>query len=341
MGPDPLIVRSPTPALRREARRPCAYRAQHDLGDVLRLGELEQGIDNILAGGLVVAAAERLHKSALGVQYRRVDVGESVLPDHVEGQQLGAGGTSADPRGTADQCLALRPAAQGHQDALPGLPGSDDAMFRAVALQPFLHPVGQPQQGDLAQGGEVTDPEVVSEGGLDAVRRIDVAMDQAAAEHLRWQVDQFDLVGPAGHLVGQGLPLGNPRDLPYHVVEGLQVLDIERGDNIDSRRPRSSWTSCHRLALRAPGTLEWASSSTSATWGRRASTASRSISVKSAPRWLSVRRAVASRPSAMAAVGRRPCGSTKPTTTSVPRARNRCPSASMAYVFPTPGAAPR
>lgn len=107
-------------------------------------------------------------------------------------------------------------------------------MFRAVALQPFLHPVGQPQQGDLAQCGEVADPEVVSEGGLDPVRRIDVAMDHAAAERLRWQVDQFDLVGPAGHLVGQGLPLRDARDLPHHVVEGLQVLDIERGDNIDA-----------------------------------------------------------------------------------------------------------
>src|SRR4029450_777921 len=41
---------------------------------------------------------------------------------------------------------------------------------------------------------------------------------------------------------------------------------------------RSSWRSCQRLALRDPGTLVWAISSTRATWGLRARTASRSIS---------------------------------------------------------------
>ncbi len=42
----------------------------------------------------------------------------------------------------------------------------------------------------------------------------------------------------------------------------------------------SSSMSCQRLALREPGTLVWASSSTSTTSGARARTASRSISVK-------------------------------------------------------------
>ena len=43
----------------------------------------------------------------------------------------------------------------------------------------------------------------------------------------------------------------------------------------------SSMTSCHRFSLRPdPGTLVWASSSTRATSGRRARTASRSISSK-------------------------------------------------------------
>ncbi len=47
----------------------------------------------------------------------------------------------------------------------------------------------------------------------------------------------------------------------------------------------SSWTSCHRLWLRDPGTLVWASSSTRAISGCRASRASRSISSNRAPRW--------------------------------------------------------
>ena len=46
----------------------------------------------------------------------------------------------------------------------------------------------------------------------------------------------------------------------------------------------SSCTSCQRLALREPGTLVCANSSTRAISGRRASTASRSISSNSVPR---------------------------------------------------------
>ncbi len=46
----------------------------------------------------------------------------------------------------------------------------------------------------------------------------------------------------------------------------------------------SSSMSCQRFSFRLPGTLVCASSSTSATSGRRARTASMSISVKLAPR---------------------------------------------------------
>ena len=46
----------------------------------------------------------------------------------------------------------------------------------------------------------------------------------------------------------------------------------------------SSSMSCQRLAFRLPGTLVWASSSTRTTSGRRASTASTSISLERAPR---------------------------------------------------------
>ena len=47
----------------------------------------------------------------------------------------------------------------------------------------------------------------------------------------------------------------------------------------------SSSTSCHRFSLREPGTFVCASSSTSATFGLRASTASRSISSNDVPRY--------------------------------------------------------
>ena len=81
----------------------------------------------------------------------------------------------------------------------------------------------------------------------------------------------------------------------------------------------SSSTSCHRFSLREPGTFVCASSSTSATFGRRARSASTSISSKDEPRYSMRRRGTTSRSSICAAVFSRPCVSTNPMTTSVPR----------------------
>ncbi len=79
----------------------------------------------------------------------------------------------------------------------------------------------------------------------------------------------------------------------------------------------SSSTSCQRFSLREPGTFVCASSSTRATCGRRASTASISISSNVVPRYSTRRRGMtSSRPPARPSA-RRPCVSTKPTTTSV------------------------
>jgi hypothetical protein len=64
----------------------------------------------------------------------------------------------------------------------------------------------------------------------------------------------------------------------------------------------SSSTSSQRLALRLPGTLVWANSSTSATAGRRASTASTSSSSKVESRYVNCRRGTSSRSRICAAV---------------------------------------
>ena len=99
-------------------------------------------------------------------------------------------------------------------------------------------------------------------------------------------------------------------------------------------------TSCQRFSWVEPGAFVWASSSTSASCGARASTASRSSSSSATPRWTIARRGTTSRSPTSAEVARRPWVSTTATTTSTPSARSRAPSSSIVYVLPTPGAAP-
>ena len=49
----------------------------------------------------------------------------------------------------------------------PGRPGAGDAVFAAVAFQTLVDPVGDPEQRQLPQRGQVTLPEVVAQCGVD------------------------------------------------------------------------------------------------------------------------------------------------------------------------------
>ena len=86
-----------------------------------------------------------------------------------------------------------------------------DAVGLHVALEGLLDPVGDPQQRELAEGGEVAGPEVVGERGVDPLGRVDVAVGHAPAQRLGAHVDELDLVGAAHDRVGHGLALLDAR----------------------------------------------------------------------------------------------------------------------------------
>ena len=125
----------------------------------------------------------------------------------MHGEQVGAGVAGGDAGGPADQGVAFGAAGQRDDDALAGLPGGGDVVVGAVAVELFVDLAGQPEQGELPQRGQVADPEVVPQRGVDAVGRVDVAVGHPPAQRLGGDVDQLDLVGGADDLVRHGLPL--------------------------------------------------------------------------------------------------------------------------------------
>ncbi len=148
-GAGPLDRPVPDAAAEERGEPAAAARAQHDLGDVLGLRELQQRLGDVVACGLVIAPAQRLHQLALGCEGGLTPMGEAVARDHMQRQQLAAGDAGRDPGRAADQGVALGAAGEGDHDALAGLPGGGDALLGAVALKPFLDAVGEPQQGEL------------------------------------------------------------------------------------------------------------------------------------------------------------------------------------------------
>lgn len=231
---------------------------------------------------MVEGAAEVLDQGALHGQFLRRGGRQPVGARYVDGQHLTAGALLGEPRGPSDQGPALGSAGQADHDPLARAPDLRHPVLAAVLLQILVDPVRHPQQRQLPQRGQIARPEVVGQGRVHLVRLVDVAVRHPPAQCLWRHVDQFDLVRPAYDLVRHGLrcrtPVIDSTTSPRDSRCWMLTVDIT-----SMPAASSSSTSCQRLVLREPGTLVWASSSTRATWGLRASTASTSISVKTAP----------------------------------------------------------
>lgn len=209
-------------------------RAEHELGRVHLPREVEQRGGHVVADDAVQAGAQTRGEGPDLSHLRRRDTGEAVAPDDVHDHQLRArlGGDAAGP---AHQGLRFGPAGDGDDDALAGLPGVGDGVFAAVLRERKVDLIGEPQQGDLAQGGQVPFAEVVAQRGIDVLRRVDVAVRETPLQRLRGDVDELDLVGAPYDVVGHGLALHHAGDLLDDVVEGLEVLDVDRGQDVDAR----------------------------------------------------------------------------------------------------------
>ena len=214
----------------RPARPPAG--AEDELGGVLCAGELHEGGGDVVAGGLVVGAAHLLQQPALVVDGLAA-AHQPVVGPHVHAQQLAVRPTG-DAARPPHQCVSAGGSGDGHDHPLACLPGLGDAVALAVLLERIVDAVGHPQQCQLPQGREVAGAEVVGEGGVDLLGGVDVAVRQAPAQSLGGHVHQLDLVGGPDDLVGQGLPLLHAGDPLDHVVDRLEVLDVDRRDHVDA-----------------------------------------------------------------------------------------------------------
>ena len=108
--------------------------------------------------------------------------------------------------------------------------GSPTGLKRPLGLDLL----GDLPQSDLAQRGQVLDPEEVVERGLDPFLRVDLAGLQPRDQRLGGEVDEDDLVGDGDHGVGDRLAHTRPGQLGDAVVEALEVLDVDGREDIDA-----------------------------------------------------------------------------------------------------------
>ncbi len=236
MSPDSRMTVAPMPGpVKRGGEAGTAADADDQLRGIRRPREVDERTRNVLADDLVEGAAELLDERALAVEGLGMAGPQPVGSRDVHGEELAARTAGGDARPATEERLALGAAGQRDDDPLAGLPLARDAVLGAVGLERLVDLVGEPQQRELAEGGEVAEPEVVRQRGVDALGRVDESAREAIAQRLRGEVDDLDLVGGAQHRVGDGLALRHPGDLQHHVAERLDVLGVHRRDHVDAR----------------------------------------------------------------------------------------------------------
>ena len=98
-----------------------------------------------------------------------------------------------------------------------------------------MKPLGRLTQRQLAERDEIRLIEEILQRPLGLVGNIDLPGGEPHDQLIGRDVDQLDLVRHFQHGVGQALADDDVGDLGDHVVEAFDVLDIERGPNIDAR----------------------------------------------------------------------------------------------------------
>jgi hypothetical protein len=220
-----------------------------------------------------------------------------------------------EPLGVAYQAGTSRIVADAHQDALAGRPRALDGVGLHFREQLLVHPLGRAAQSELAQRGQVGRREEVLERALGLLGDVDLAFLESLDQIVGRQVDQLDGIGAIEHGIRHRLAHAHMRDLRDHVIEALDVLDIDRRVDVDAVTHQFFDV---EIALRVAaafdvGVCELIDQDDC---GRRAMMASRSISSSDCSLYSMCRRGTISRPSNSASVSLRPWVSTMPITTS-------------------------
>ena len=149
----------------------------------------------------------------------------------------------------AHQGQAAGAAVDHQQHALARRPGTVDGVAAHVVDHLIVHPLRRPPQRQFPQGCEVAGQEVMLHRSLRLVRQVDFALVQPLDQVLGGEVDQLDVVRAVDDRVGHRLAHPDAGDSGHHVVQALDVLDVQRGVDVD---PGPKQLLDVQVALRVP-----------------------------------------------------------------------------------------
>ena len=136
--------------------------------------------------------------------------------------------------GVAHEAGGARVLADADEHPLARGPGAGDGVGLHVGEELGVDPLRRAAERELAQRGEVAGGEVVRERAAGGLADVDLAVLEALDQVVGGDVDDLDVVGAVDDRVGHGLADPDAGDLGDHVVEALDVLDVDGGVDVDA-----------------------------------------------------------------------------------------------------------
>ena len=219
-----------------ERGRPRAApgRAEDDLRRVDAARELQDCARDVVPDDRVVSAAERLDEQSLRREAGDPGLGQPVAARDVHRKQVPPVERAAMRAARRIRVSPSGPPVSATTTRSRVSQVRGDAVLLAVALHALLDGVGQPEQGQLAQRGEVAGPEVVAERGVDLLGRIDVAVRHPPPQRLRRHVHSSTCSAARTTESGRVSRCGTPVISSTTSLQRFEVLDVERADHVDA-----------------------------------------------------------------------------------------------------------
>ena len=140
-----------------------------------------------------------------------------------------------DAGGPPDDRCVSRGSGNRHHDPLGGLPYFASRTLGTEVLEQLLFgSVRDESERQLPEGHKVLRPEEAGERGRNLRLGIDVAVEHAPAELVRRGVDELDLIRSPDDPIRHPLAHADAADAFDGVGQGLNVLDVDRGDDSDA-----------------------------------------------------------------------------------------------------------
>jgi len=143
--------------------------------------------------------------------------------------------TSREPCCGTHQRRRVRPRPDAHHQPVARLPDRVDRPIRAVFAHLGINAIRRAPQRQFAQRDQVAFAKEIANRVLRLLRHVDLAVAQPFEQFFGRKIDQCDFIGLIQNAIRDRLKDADLRDLPHDVVQAFQMLDIDRGIDVNTR----------------------------------------------------------------------------------------------------------